>query len=60
MIFLSDSGSDFNPSITAVTPNSSHVREANVVFPVKGLYVLFSDVKYQGKIIVMNFIVELE
>jgi len=34
--------------------------EANVVFPVKGIYVLFSEVKHQGKIIMMNLMVEVE
>lgn len=34
--------------------------EGNVVFPVKGLYVLFNEVKHQGKIIIVNFMLEVK
>jgi hypothetical protein len=34
--------------------------EANVVFPAKGIYVLFSEVKHQEKIIMMNFMVKVQ
>ena len=33
---------------------------ANVVFPVKGLYQIFAEVKHQDKVIVMKFMVEVE
>lgn len=33
---------------------------ANVVFPVKGLYKIFSEVKHEGKVVVMDFMVEVK
>jgi len=34
--------------------------EAHVVFPAKGVYQIFSEVKHQGKVILLNFMVEVE
>lgn len=34
--------------------------EAHVVFPAKGLYQIFSEVKHQGKVLVSEFTVEVE
>lgn len=34
--------------------------EANVIFPVKGTYQIFGEVKHQGKVIVLSFMVEVE
>jgi len=36
------------------------VIEANVIFPVKGMYQIFSEIKHQGKVIVTSFIVKVE
>ncbi|MEW6602858.1 MAG: hypothetical protein AB1499_17935 [Nitrospirota bacterium] len=36
------------------------VIEANVVFPVKGTYSIFSEVKHRGRVLLMNFMVEVE
>lgn len=34
--------------------------EAHVIFPAKGFYQIFSEVKHQGKVILLNFLVEVE
>jgi hypothetical protein len=34
--------------------------EANVTFPVKGIYQIFSEIKHQGKVIVTSFMVKVE
>lgn len=39
-----------------ISPN----LEANITFPVKGIYHIFSELKHKGKIIVSNSIVEVE
>ena len=36
------------------------VIEANVTFPVKGIYQIFSEIKHQGKVIVTSFMVRAE
>ncbi|MGE5892535.1 MAG: hypothetical protein ACM34I_00610 [bacterium] len=41
--------SDFGPEI-----------EATIVFPVRGLYKVFSEIKHRGKVILFDFMVEVE
>jgi len=36
------------------------VIEANITFPVKGMYQIFSEIKHQGKVIVTSFMVRVE
>ena len=36
------------------------VIEANVTFPVKGMYQIFSEIKHQGKVIITSFMVRVE
>jgi len=36
------------------------VIEANVTFPAKGIYQIFSEIKHQGKVIVTSFMVKVE
>jgi hypothetical protein len=34
--------------------------DVHVSFPVKGIYQIFSEVKHQGKVILLSFMVEVE
>jgi hypothetical protein len=36
------------------------VIEANVIFPVKGIYQIFSEIKHHGKVIVTSFMLTVE
>ncbi|MDH4231246.1 MAG: hypothetical protein OEW04_04355 [Nitrospirota bacterium] len=44
----------------AVQGKFGPVIKAHVTFPAKGIYVLFSEVKHQGKIILMDFMINVE